>query len=82
MLIYGHSCYQSVPMLELLKKNIPEIIVIFLAVLAIYIIAIKTNTPVNSIHFAIMSTIYSAMGIFAVKMVKRSLRKDKDGKYK
>ncbi|HCB31569.1 MAG TPA: hypothetical protein DEP50_13455 [Acinetobacter lwoffii] len=64
-------------MLEILKKNIAEIIVIFLAVLAVYIIAINTNTPVNSIHFLIMSTIYSAMGIFAIKMAKRSLKKDK-----
>lgn len=69
-------------MIELLRKNIAEIIVIFLAVLAVYTIAIKTNTPVNSIHFAIMSTIYSVMGIFAIKLAKRSLKKDKQGQNK
>lgn len=64
-------------MIELLRKNIAEMIVIFLAVLAVYTIAINTNTPVRSIHFVIMSTIYSAIGIFAIKMAKRSLKKDK-----
>lgn len=69
-------------MIELLKKNVGEIIVIFLAVLAVYIIATKTNTPVNSIHFLIMSTVYAAAGIITLKLVKRSRKNESEGETK
>ena len=71
-----------VKMIEPLRKNIGEIVVIFIAVLIVYFIAIKTNTPVKSIHFIIMSTIYSTMGIFAIKVAKRSIKKHKEEKNK
>ncbi|HAV4518294.1 TPA: hypothetical protein JIR92_11725 [Acinetobacter baumannii] len=64
-------------MLNLFKKNRGEIVVVFLAVLAVYIISVKTDTPVKSIHFVIMSTFYSVLGIFSLKMAKRSIEKSK-----
>lgn len=64
-------------MLELLKKNIAEIIGIFIAVSFVYFMALKTNTPVKSIHFVIMCTVNSFMIIFTIKMIKRYVLNNK-----
>lgn len=66
-------------MIKLLKKNILEIFTIFLAVVVVYMIAIKTNTPTNNIHFAIISSVYAIAGIICVKLAKKTI-KNKDAK--
>lgn len=53
---------------ELLKRNIPQIITIFVSVSIAYYIELKLNNPIDIGHFIVMAAIYSALGLISLKV--------------
>ncbi|TCB50947.1 hypothetical protein E0H80_06145 [Acinetobacter sp. ANC 4779] len=64
-------------MLELLKKNIPQIITIFVSVSFAYYVELRLNNPIDIGHFIIMAAIYSALGLISLKLGMRFPKKKK-----
>ena len=55
-------------MIELLKRNTPQIITIFVSVSIAYYIELKLNNPIDIGHFIVMAAIYSALGLISLKV--------------
>lgn len=64
-------------MLELLKRNIPQIITIFVSVSIAYYVELKLNNPIDIGHFVVMAAIYSALGLISLKFGMGSSKKKK-----
>ncbi|ENW15637.1 TPA: hypothetical protein ACHKET_000895 [Acinetobacter baumannii] len=61
--------------LDRLKKNIPQIITIFVSVSIAYYVELKLNNPIDIGHFVVMAAIYSALGLISLKFGMGSSKK-------
>lgn len=55
-------------MIERLKKNIPQIITIFVSVSIAYYVETKIQNPIDVGNFIVMAAIYSALGLISLKL--------------
>lgn len=58
-------------MVELLKKNVAEIVCLIIAVSMAYYIETKISDPFNTRHFVGMSFKYAIVAIISVKISKK-----------